>query len=416
VIYTISKKDQKVTGEVNLTASKSESNRVLIIQALCNQPFSIRNLALAKDTQTLKEILDDFRISSNGVKTYDVGPAGTTMRFLTSYFSSIEGARVILTGSERMKQRPISILVNALSQIGAKIEYLEKEGYPPLMITGKKLEGSKIVIDGSVSSQYISSLLLVAPTLPAGLTITLEGEITSRPYIEMTIKIMRHFGAKLKWEGNAIRVDASSYLPEEFTIEADWSAASYWYAMAELADDTDLMINGLRENSLQGDSEIARIFEKLGVRTSYNEKGIHLTKIRKIPDSFSFNFKDCPDIAQTVAVVVAALKIPSTLAGLETLRIKETDRITALINEFKKIGVKAYFQSPDILKIIDFEDLENQIEPISTYEDHRMAMAFAALALKFEEISIENPTVVEKSYPGFWDDLRKLGFQIKTQD
>ncbi|MGQ0828573.1 MAG: 3-phosphoshikimate 1-carboxyvinyltransferase [Bacteroidota bacterium] len=415
--YRISHPTKKLQGSIELTASKSESNRALIIQALCLEKFEINNLAAAQDTQTLQRILTSVTNLPQSNHTHDVGAAGTTMRFLTAFFSTKPGVH-ILTGSDRMKKRPIGILVNALRDLGATIEYMEEEGYPPLKITGKQLKGGEVEIDGSVSSQFISALLLIAPEFQNGLVIKFKGEVTSRPYINMTLKMMEEFRVYGQWHENSISVSAQQYHKKSeadyaYTVEADWSSASYWYAAAALAKETDFIIKGLHNPSLQGDAIVADLFTFFGIKTTYADGEIHLTKSPVKDEHFGFDFSDCPDLAQTVAVTVSALQIPAFFNGLHTLRIKETDRMTALKNELKKINVEVEILNDNSLKIIPNSELHAAASPISTYEDHRMALSFAALAMKLHNIIIEHPDVVQKSYPDFWNDLKKAGFIIE---
>jgi len=410
--HTISHPTKKINGTIELTASKSESNRALIIQALCSEKFEIKNLALAQDTATLTKILH-----SPDSQLLDVGAAGTTMRFLTAYFSTKIGTR-ILTGSERMKKRPIGILVNALRELGAEIEYMEEEGFPPLKITGKALRGGEIEMDGNVSSQFISALLLISTELQNGLVIKFKGDVTSRPYINMTLKMLEEFRVYGQWHENSISVSKQKYHKKSeenyvYTVEGDWSAASYWYAMAALSKEADLTIKGLKHTSLQGDSIVADVFSFFGVKTEYITDGIRITKNRIKDEHFGFDFSDCPDIAQTIAVVVSALHIPALFNGLHTLRIKETDRIEALKVELKKIGTEVEILNDNSIKITPLKTNNENPITINTYEDHRMAMAFSALAMKLNEITIEDPSVVKKSYPNFWNDLKSLGFSIK---
>ncbi|MBA3972301.1 MAG: 3-phosphoshikimate 1-carboxyvinyltransferase, partial [Bacteroidetes bacterium] len=311
----------------------------------------------------------------------------------------------------------IGILVNALREMGAEIAYTEEDGFPPLKITGKALRGGEIEIDGNVSSQFISALLLIAPQLQNGLVIKFKGEVTSRPYINMTLKMMEEFRVYGQWQGNSISVSKQSYHRKSETdytyqVEADWSSASYWYAIAALSEETDLTIKGLKNPSLQGDSITADVFTFFGVRTEYVADGIRITKARVKDEHFGFDFSDCPDIAQTAAVVVSALSIPALFNGLHTLRIKETDRVAALKTELKKVGVEVEILNDNSIRILSGK-LSKASEPIKTYEDHRMAMAFAALAMKSDAIEIEQPEVVKKSYPGFWEDLKTMGFIIE---
>ena len=413
--YRISHPTKKLKGSITLTSSKSESNRALIIQALCIERFEIENLATAQDTETLKEILKATVVHEPETK-YDVGAAGTTMRFLTSYFATKMGTH-ILTGSERMKKRPIGILVNALRDLGASVQYLDKEGYPPLKIIGKALKGGEIEMDGNVSSQFISALLLIAPELLNGLSIKFKGDVTSRPYINMTLKMMEEFRVYGQWHDNSISVSKQNYHIKSdegynYKVEADWSSASYWYAIAALSEDADFTIKGLKHPSLQGDAIVADIFTFFGIKTEYIPDGIHITKQRVKDEHFGFDFSDCPDLAQTIAVVVSALKIPAMFNGLHTLRIKETDRIEALKVELKKFGVEVEILNDNSIKIQRTSSIGHPAS-ISTYDDHRMAMAFASLAMKLDSLEIEQPDVVKKSYPDFWNDLKSVGFVIE---
>lgn len=411
--YHISKKDKILRGTIHLPYSKSESNRVLIIRAL-SKPFKILNLSEAQDSTILNAILNSALQPANakGQITCNAGAGGTTLRFLTSYFSIQKGKEVILTGSTRMKKRPIKVLVDALNALGAEIEYLQKPGFPPLKIIGKDLKGGKISIDGSISSQYISALLMIGPLLKNGIHLEFQEEIISRPYVDMTLKIMKHFGIKYSRKKNSIQLKKQKYSPKEFAVESDWSAASYWYEMAAFADEVDLFLTGLKKNSLQGDSVIAKLFEPLGIKTTYFKDGVHLKKLKRmqVQKLSNINFSNCPDLAQTLALTCAGLGISSTLSGLKTLRIKETDRILALKSELRKIGVQAEIRKDDLL--IKKSKLKRSRLKISTYNDHRMAMAFAPLAMLSGEIKIEDPEVVKKSYPGFWKDLGGVGFEV----
>ncbi|MDX1939862.1 MAG: 3-phosphoshikimate 1-carboxyvinyltransferase [Saprospiraceae bacterium] len=410
MIYKIKKSERRIVGEITLAGSKSISNRSLIIRALCSENFPIHRLANAKDTQLLQELLASPKI------VRDAGAAGTTFRFLTAYLA-IQPDTQILTGTERMKKRPIGVLVDALRKLGADIEYLEEDGYPPLKINAPKELGKthRLSISAGTSSQYISALLMIAPVLPRGLELTLEGNIVSRPYIEMTLAQMRYFGVESRWDGNTIKIAPQDYQGKEFTVEADWSAASYYYAMAAFADELDLQLNGLFKDSAQGDAVLASMMEKFNIKTEYNEKGIHLTKnSNALSPVFEYDFIECPDLAQTLAVICAGLGVKGIFTGLQTLSIKETDRIAALKNELEKVNAtlsqlppkdgKQYYQ-------IEGQAIVQDIPVFLTYEDHRMAMAFAPLAM-LGDIQIEDPNVVEKSYPDFWLDLGKLDFEI----
>lgn len=396
----------RLDGEIDLPASKSECNRALIIQQLLENEGSVGNISAAADTATLQRILRQYNL---GINRFDVGPAGTTMRFLTAYFATQKGIQE-LTGSERMKERPIHILVDALRVLGAQISYLEKEGYPPIRIEENIIKGGTISMDGGVSSQYLSALMLVAPHFDKRLTIKIENDLVSRPYLEMTASLMRYFGAKVHLDSDKVFVEPSPYVQRKFMVESDWSAASYWYQMMAYVESGNLFLHGLKQETLQGDSVLASIFSPFGITTNYEEGGVRLMKQRKIvPESFQYDFTLCPDLAQTLAVTCAGLGIEAVLKGLKTLKIKETDRIKALQSELKKLGVNSSTES-DSLQIHVGKVLSDI--SISTYHDHRMAMAFAPLAIKAQTISIENPEVVEKSYPGFWVDLEKVGFLI----
>lgn len=404
----------QLSGEITLAGSKSISNRALIIRALCPVPFDIDRLANAKDTVLLRQLL------ASDAAIRDAGAAGTTFRFMTAYLSLQPGVQT-LTGTERMKQRPIKVLVDALRQLGASIEYLEKEGYPPLRIGPPSGMGAnnRISISAGTSSQYISALLMIAPTLPNGLELQLEGKIVSRPYIEMTLSLMGYFGVGHQWEGQVIRIAPQVYQARPFTVEADWSAASYYYALAALAPAATLQLNGVYAGSLQGDAVLSDMMEHLGVHTEFLPEGIRLSKkAGNLPPSFEWDFLQCPDLAQTIAVICAGLGVPGTFKGIETLRIKETDRVAALAAELAKVDVTLTDHLPQTgqerFSVQGKAGWGAQIPPVfATYEDHRMAMAFAALGLS-GKIRIAEPQVVVKSYPDFWKDLERLGFDIRT--
>ena len=408
----IKKPELQATGTIALTGSKSIANRALLIRALSGQQFEIKRLAKANDTQLLDALLKSEE------HILDAGPAGTTFRFLTAYLS-LQPDTQVLTGTERMKQRPIGVLVDALRTLGANIVYMEREGYPPLEIgppTNWK-DAAELSIKANTSSQYISALLMIAPTLPNGLTLHLEGKIVSRPYIEMTLNLMAYFGVEHIWEGQSIRVAHQKYIAKDFIVEADWSAASYYYAIAALAPEPDIQLDGLFQNSVQGDAVLADQMTHFGIQTTFNEQGVLLTRTT-VPDTtpFRYDFLRCPDLAQTLAVVCAGLGVRGEFAGLETLRIKETDRIAALQQELAKLDCAMVPMSYDLddkewFAITGKAKWEGA-PAIATYEDHRMAMAFAPLAM-LGELTIEEPQVVVKSYPHFWDDLAKFGFQIK---
>lgn len=400
----------KAPGAVNdiihLPASKSVSNRALILNALSLSTFDIANLSDCDDTNVMVEA---FR---SGSSLIDVKAAGTSMRFLTAFLAITPGEWVI-TGTERMKERPIHLLVDALVSLGARIQYLGKVGYPPLKIKGTSLDGGEIFLSGDVSSQFISALLMIAPTMNKGLTIHLEGDIISIPYIKLTLGMMAEYGVKTHWDGRTIKIHPEEYKATHYTVESDWSAASYWYEMAALLDDSRIELKGLFRNSMQGDSKVAELFLDLGVATEYTEDGVILTKTGKKTKKLFHNFVSEPDLAQTFAVTCCIMGIPFMFTGLQTLKIKETDRIEALKNELKKLGYLLYDSEDSILEW-DGERCEPEANPVvKTYEDHRMAMAFAPAAIKLDHINIAEPKVVTKSYPRFWDDLKSVGFTIE---
>lgn len=394
-----------VRATIPLASSKSESNRALIIDALTDFRCELHNLSSARDTQTM------IRLLQSEDPVADVLDAGTTMRFLTAYFA-VTGKHKTLTGTPRMCERPIGILVDALRALGSDIEYLQKEGYPPMVTRGFEYEGNNHVsIRGDVSSQYISALLMVAPTLPEGIVLELTGDIGSRPYIEMTLQQMAHFGvdAKADWTANTITVPAKDYEPKPYSVESDWSGASYWYSVVALADDAEVELLGLKEKSLQGDSAIVQIMRPLGVESTFTETGVRLTKI-PAQSSLSVDFTNCPDLAQTVAVCCAVNGTALTLTGIESLKIKETDRVAALQAELQKIGaelVEVETNSRYEVRPKANAEARTDTPRIHTYEDHRMAMAFAPAAMK-QDLIVDEPGVVAKSYPSFWDDFSKV--------
>jgi 3-phosphoshikimate 1-carboxyvinyltransferase len=395
---------ETIQASVDLPSSKSISNRLLILNALSFSPWQIKNLSDSDDTSALAAALN------SNASLFSVGAAGTTMRFLTAFLSRIVGEWTI-TGSARMKERPIGILVNALREIGTKIEYVEKEGYPPLKIFGSALQGKTLDLPGDISSQYISALLMIAPTITDGLTLNLTGNITSRPYIDLTLKLMELYGVKSEWKGNVIFVSEQSLKPVDVKAEGDWSASSYWFQMVALGGaGSSVVLKGLDRHSLQGDSAVAELFKQLGVKHKYSQKGLILTHTEEKTRRFKYDFTDQPDLAQTFAVTCACLGIPFHLTGLHPLKIKETDRISALIREAKKLGFIFTTNDIDDLKWDGTKDNGCEMPVISTYHDHRMAMAFAPAALTEGPLVIENPGVVSKSYPGYWEDLKMAGF------
>lgn len=397
---------QTLVGNCQITGSKSESNRLLILQALF-PTLALENLSNSDDTQAMQRGL------TSEENKIDIGHAGTTMRFLTSYFATTPGIDKLLTGSQRMQERPIKLLVDALHSIGADIDYLKNEGYPPLRISGKPIDISNVSLAANVSSQYITSLMLVAPKLPNGLEILLEGEITSVPYINMTCALLQRVGIDATFSGQTIRV-----LPKEsidaktLTVESDWSSASYHFSMVALSQLADVSINSYLQNSLQGDCVLVDIYSQLGVTTSFDGHSLQLTKSKNVKSHISLDLIKAPDIAQTIAVTCYGLGISCDLTGLHTLKIKETDRLVALQNELSKLGASTRITADSL----HLDARTTAIVPdvvIDTYHDHRMAMAFAPLGICVP-IVINDAGVVTKSYPSFWDDLRSLGFFIDS--
>ncbi|MDE6217048.1 3-phosphoshikimate 1-carboxyvinyltransferase [Bacteroides sp.] len=397
---------------IQLPASKSISNRALILHSLAHGKTLPCNLSDCDDTKVMIRALD------RNPEHIDILAAGTAMRFLTAYLSVIPGCRII-TGTQRMQQRPIRILVDALRALGAQIEYAGNEGFPPLRITGTALKGEDISLAGNVSSQYISALLMIGAVLPNGLRLHLTGDIISRPYINLTLQLMRDFGAQADWSAtDSILVRPGGYRDTAFTVESDWSAASYWYQIMALKgmkkgkseDNVELL--GLFPHSYQGDSRGAEVFARLGVHTEYTNRGVRLTRHGTPVTRLDEDMVDIPDLAQTFVVTCCLLEVPFRFTGLQSLKIKETDRIAALITELRKLGYVVHSEQDSILWW-DGERCPAEESPvIATYEDHRMAMAFAPACLVVPEIRINEPQVVSKSYPGYWEDLKKAGFKI----
>jgi 3-phosphoshikimate 1-carboxyvinyltransferase len=416
---TIKKTDHNLIGSICLPSSKSISNRLLIIRALASGNFIIKDLSDSDDTVLLQNLLEKIRKHQgrSSLAELDTANAGTVMRFLTAYLSMIPG-KWILTGSERMKERPIGILVDCLKSMGAQIDYLSKLGYPPLMIHGKNIRGREIIVDPGISSQFVSALILIGPKLPGGLTLHLSGPAVSFPYVKMTIGLLKYFGIHVVQERSRIIISEGNYTPADFKVEPDWSAAAFWYEAAALADHVDLDLAGLFRESIQGDSIISDIFRTFNVLTEFTDKGAHLTKSFHPlqEDQFKFNFSDHPDIAPAVITTCAMLGIHGLFSGLKSLQIKESDRLMALKTEYKKIGISVETYSTGNL-IPALEIMADQVAcgtdlPISTYGDHRMAMIFAPLAILIGKIHLEDPDVVTKSYPSFWNDLVSLGYEI----
>jgi 3-phosphoshikimate 1-carboxyvinyltransferase len=407
--YTI-QAGRTLFGSIQLPASKSISNRALILDAMARStaPFdpknSLHNLADCDDTSVLSKALEFVH------DRIDIGAAGTSMRFLTAFLAGREGNWEI-TGSERMKNRPIRELVDALNTLGAEIEYLEKEGFPPLRIHGKKLQGGQIVMDGSVSSQFLSALLMAAPAMEQGLMLTINGTLISRPYFRMTLEMMRLWGVEITWEDSTVTLKPQNYKITPFTVESDWSAASYWYEMLCLAEEGEIFLKGLHRDSLQGDARVSEWFSSLGVGTTFEVDGVRLTKSENLVKRFEADFTDQPDLAQTFAVTCALKVVPFRLTGLQSLKIKETDRLKALVDESAKLGFVFHSQQNSILEWTG-ETCPMLAVPIETYDDHRMAMAFAPAAFSYGIININHPEVVSKSYPNFWNDLKYCNLHV----
>ncbi|MCG9972211.1 3-phosphoshikimate 1-carboxyvinyltransferase [Christiangramia crocea] len=402
---SVSHTELDLKAELKITGSKSESNRLLILQALYPD-IHIENLSNSDDTVVLKEALE------KGDGTIDIHHAGTAMRFLTAYFASKEGCEVEITGSKRMKERPIRLLVDALQRMGADIRYSNEAGYPPLKIRGKKLNVDSIKLQANVSSQYVSALMLIAASLPNGLEIILDGQITSTPYILMTLEILQHAGIQGKFDEDRVSIEPVDQLPPStIAVESDWSSASYFYSIAAISNSAEIRLSNYRETSRQGDSCLAEIYRHFGVDTSYVGDSIILKKNNiKRSRRIHEDLRNSPDIAQTIAVTCLALGMECELEGLHTLKIKETDRLQALKNEMEKFGAKVNI-TDDCLQLFPTNRLNEGVH-VETYNDHRMAMAFAPLALKVP-LFVEDADVVSKSYPDFWEDLRKLGFKTK---
>ncbi len=405
MLLKISHPTQECIGNLNITGSKSETNRLLLLQALypniiiSNQSNSDDSVAMAYALKTDSGIID-------------IHHAGTAMRFLTAYFAVQENREVVLTGSKRMKERPISVLVDALRALGANIEYENNEGFPPLRIRGKKLEGGKVTLPANISSQYISALLLIAPRLEKGLKLTLEGEITSLPYLEMTLSLLNRIGISFEFSNKEIYIPPHDNVDEQTQIvESDWSSASYHFSCVSLSNKGQVRLNSYFKNSLQGDSALVEIYEKLGVQTHFKDNQMILEKIKnfQLPKTLNLNLIKTPDIAQTIAVTCYGLGIACNLEGLHTLKIKETDRLVALENELTKIGATLKVSSNSLHLSANQNFKKDRV--IATYSDHRMAMAFAPIGIK-NSCQISEAEVVTKSYPEFWEDLKRIGFEV----
>ena len=403
----ISHNSKKCIGELKISGSKSETNRLLILKALFSE-FEIKNISNSDDSKILEKALKSKE------KIIDIHHAGTAMRFLTAYFSQLEGREVILTGSKRMQQRPIKILVDSLISLGADIYYEKEIGFPPLRIKGKKIKGGSIKLPAGISSQYVSALLLIAPALENGLELSLLGKTTSLPYIEMTLFLLKNFGVKTYFDGKKIKINPNiQFKKAKQTVESDWSSASYFYSIVALSKNAEIKLSSYKSKSLQGDSVLKNIYEKLGVKSIFKDNCLLLKKEEiKFPNCIDLNLTKAPDIAQTIAVTCYGLGIGCNLEGLHTLKIKETDRLVALERELKKLGATIKITESSL--ILSPGNNFKQNCSISTYNDHRMAMSFAPLSLKVP-LQIKDYKVVSKSYPNFWKDLVKLNFIIQMR-
>jgi 3-phosphoshikimate 1-carboxyvinyltransferase len=408
----ITKEDKSIYGEISLPASKSISNRLLLLQFYCNNSFKIRNISHSDDTVLLSSTLDIIRQykvrGESGLLRIDARNAGSVIRFLVPLLSVTRG-HFLLTGNNRMKQRPIGALVEAMRETGAEIDYLGEMGYPPLLIRGRNINASKISLDASMSSQYLTALLLLAPTREEGLTIELVNKPVSWPYVKMTLGILSGLGVRVFVQENSIRVFHKKEIIEDVTVESDWSSASFWYCMLSMADKGELFFQGLHKSGLQGDQDVLRIFSSLGVESIEETEGIRLKKELPVHDHFHADFNDHPDLALPVILACAASGVSSSFSGLERLRIKESDRLDALQAGLSNIGFVLEEESTGKWKLQGKLSSPGKIS-IRDFDDHRVAMTFAGLALKGFAINLDNPDVVNKSYPGFWKDLENSGF------
>lgn len=396
-----------IHGDVELPASKSISNRVIIIEALGGGGFSLQNLSKAEDTQVLQSALE------KSVGVVDVKDAGSALRFLTAYFT-LGDNEVILTGSDRLKERPLGPLVESLRELGSEINYQGTEGCAPVMIKPSALKGGNVFVDANVSSQFASALCLIGPYLPEGLVVFTQNDIVSRPYIDMTVDLMRAFGAVAEFEGATIEIEPSAYKRTEFIVESDWSAASYLYSMAALSKSARIKLKGLNEKSYQGDHVMARWMELFGIKTTFESDGAVIQKVDDIgPEMVRLDFQANPDLVQTLAPLCVGLRIPFAFTGVSNLVHKETDRIAALAEELHKFGADV-ITGEDVIEVKHYSSNIPKSVAINTYGDHRMAMGFAPLAIIYSGLTINNPEVVRKSFPEFWDQLKSLGIKINN--
>ena len=409
---------KRLDAMVALPASKSICNRALVIGALAGEGSRVGNVAHCDDSDVVVRAVRALADGDGDGRVIDVMAAGTAMRFLTAFLAAASRGEHVITGTERMKQRPIAVLVDALRALGADVVYVGKNGFPPLRIVGRALEGGVVSLPGNVSSQYISALLMIGPMMEKGLELKLSGGIISRPYIDMTIGIMRDFGARVEWRGDdTLVVEHGGYVPASYVVESDWSAASYWYEIMALCGDADarVVLSGLRQRSLQGDRGIADVFALLGVATEYVDGAVILTKCDAKLSALDLDMADMPDLAQTLVVTCCMMGLPFHITGLQTLKIKETDRIVALQTELAKLGFMIESKHDSEL-IWTGARSEPSGVPVDTYDDHRMAMAFAPATIKLGGIAINNPEVVSKSYPEYWEHLAAVGFGVEDDE
>ena len=409
---------KRLDAMVALPASKSICNRALVIGALAGEGSRVGNVSHCDDSDVVVRAVRALADGDGDGRVIDVMAAGTAMRFLTAFLAAASRGEHVITGTERMKQRPIAVLVDALRALGADVVYVGKNGFPPLRIVGRALEGGVVSLPGNVSSQYISALLMIGPMMEKGLELKLSGGIISRPYIDMTIGIMRDFGARVEWRGDdTLVVEHGGYVPASYVVESDWSAASYWYEIMALCGDADarVVLSGLRQRSLQGDRGIADVFALLGVATEYVDGAVILTKCDAKLSALDLDMADMPDLAQTLVVTCCMMGLPFHITGLQTLKIKETDRIVALQTELAKLGFMIESKHDSEL-IWTGARSEPSWVPVDTYDDHRMAMAFAPATIKLGGIAINNPEVVSKSYPEYWEHLAAVGFGVEDDE
>jgi 3-phosphoshikimate 1-carboxyvinyltransferase len=398
----ISAKSKTISGSINLEASKSISNRLLIIRELCDNKFDIENLSNAKDTRILTKILNDFK-SQNDINCED---AGTALRFALAFLATKDGNWAV-SGSKRMHERPIKPLIDCLLELGAEIKYLNKNGFPPIEIKGGELKSEKLIIKGNISSQFISALLMIAPTIENGLTLEITSKVLSKPYIDMTLSLLSEFGINYNWENNLIKVEQQNYIAKNIKVENDWSAASFWYSFLALSKSGEIKIPNLYANSIQGDSVLSSIYSKLGVKTEFNEDSIVLHKTKNIVKEIELDLSNHPDLALPIIVTIAGLGVKAHLMGLESLKIKESNRLESIKKELRKFNISCEIDSSSI----KIKESQNIVKPKSTIEchnDHRIAMSIAPLSMKVDSIKFDNKNVVNKSYPKFWEDFDRV--------